>query len=116
MMDTKITQEPRIAAEIIKQIMGQNPDGVTINVISIGTIHLNSHTQDNSKNQRQIEHKPHGGGNHKYRHTTKDDIVSALIETSWNQTQAAKRLELSVPTMQQRVRLLGGINKLKEGA
>jgi len=112
-MDTKITQEPQIAAQILRQVLGSNPDGVTINVISIGTITMHSPTQDNSNNKRQIEHKLHG--NLRYKHTTKDDIVKALAENAWNQTLTAKSLGIPLGTMRQRVRSMGGMDKLKEG-
>jgi len=108
-MDTKITQDPQIAASIIKQILGNSPEGVTINVITIGTITMGSPTQDNSNNHRQIEHRVEK----RVVRQTDGDVIKALKECNWNQSKAARLLEMRQPVINGRVKKMGGIEKLK---
>jgi transcriptional regulator of acetoin/glycerol metabolism len=113
---TTITQEPLIAAQIINKLLQGNPQGVTINVISIGTVTVqNGHKDERMlKTDNRVQQIEHGGSGTRYRHTTRDDLVKALIQSNWRAREAAKLLELSYATMQQRLRLVGGIHKLKE--
>ena len=110
---TKITQDQTIATQIISKVLQGNSHGVTINVISIGTITMHNGDRD-EKMSKTGDNRVQLAGRKRHSATTKGDLVKALIDAQWVVKDAAKILTLPHSTVRNKISNLGGVHKLRE--
>lgn len=105
-MDDKINQEPKIATQIIDKALGSNGDRhITINVFTVGAIHIHNGNQDNSSRERTRFQNPE---------EAKEELIAILEGVNWVQKEAAGLLKITPGALHHRILRLGGVKKLRE--